>query len=188
MGIFRSLYRELRDIAGLKPPPENATQLAERVCGELKGDLGGKREKQGENYLLSTTYDGRETRILCEAESGRAIIALMTGLEAEIAFSVTTTPEQSATVQVASGLFVEGAGQRAADQQAELWKALPTGARGVSSQVLKQFGGQISFEDGALNFLPDKATLQDKSARYTIKMQLQSLVKICAGMEEGWGG
>ncbi|MCA9518181.1 MAG: hypothetical protein KC635_24755 [Myxococcales bacterium] len=188
MGIFRTLYRELRDIAGLKPPPENETQLAERVCGELKGDLGGKREKQGDNYLLSSTYDGREVKILCEAESGRAIVAMMTGIEAEIAFAVTTTPEERAQVQVASGIFTEGAQQRAAEQQAELWKALPTGARGVASQILKSFGGRIFFEDGALNFIPEKATLQDKSARYTIKMQLQSLVKICVGMEEGWGG
>jgi len=194
MGFFRSLYREIRDIAGLKPPAENEAQRAERIAGELKADHGGKRSKEGDDYVVTTTFADRPTRITCEVEGSRAILSVTTSVKAPVALDVLcdlkgqeTEPAQGAErVYVASALYIEGTARDVARAQ-QLWKELPTGARGTASQMLTATGGAISLAKGVLTFAPDKATLADKSARHTIKSQLTAFQKVIEGVEATWG-
>ena len=94
MGIFRTLYREARDLVGLKPPAENETQLAERVCGEIKGEIGGKKTKQGDDWMLESTYDGRKIYLLFEAAEVRSILVVESELEGGPSWTVTSDPKE----------------------------------------------------------------------------------------------
>lgn len=193
MGLFRSLYREVREIIGLKPPPENGTQLAERLCGELKTELGGKKGKEGDNYTLDTVVADRETTLLFEAEPSRACIAMVVGVDEGISWAVTRDPLAGAEapdggverIYVATALYVEGTGRAAAQAEAA-WKKLPTGTRGVISQVVGKAGGQLEVDGAVVRYTPEVETLLDKSARYTVKNHIQAVQKVVEGMESGW--
>lgn len=193
MGFFRTLYREGREILGLKPPPENGTQLAERLCGEIKNEFGGKKGKEGDNYTLDTVVGDRETTVLFEAEPSRACVAMVVAVDEGIAWTVSRDPLAGAEpaaagverIYVATGLFVEGSGRAAAQAEAA-WKQLPTGARGVISQLVGKGGGQLEVDGAVARFTPELETLLDKSARYTVKNHLQAVQKIVEGMESGW--
>ena len=195
MGFFRTMYRELRDILGLSPPPENGTQRAARLCGELKGELGGKRQKSADNYALITAYGGRELTMLFEAEPSRARLAMASELDPGIVFYVQRDPLAGPSpagrgVQrsyVATGVFLEAADPRALAAIEAQWKALPTGARGLIPQILQKNGGDLEVDGGVVRYTPEAATLEDKSAKYSLKSQLQTLQKIIEGMESGWG-
>lgn len=193
MGFFRTLYREARDILGLKPPPENATQRAERVCGEVRADLGGKREKRDDDYILTTRFKDRDVTILFEAESGRARIALAAPSAAGVTWAVARErldgddepgPHRAT---VGTKLYVEGTSARDLAEREARWKALPTGARGVIAQLLQRSGGALELDgDGTLTYTPEAETLADKSAKYTIKGQVPTLVQVVEGIEAAW--
>ncbi|PKN58958.1 MAG: hypothetical protein CVU56_03175 [Deltaproteobacteria bacterium HGW-Deltaproteobacteria-14] len=191
--MFRTLYREVREIIGLKPPPENGTQLAERLCGELKNELGGKKGKDGDNYTLDTVVGERETTLLFEAEPSRACVAMVVAIDEGISWTVSRDPLGGAEapdagverIYVATGLYVEGTGRAVAQAEAA-WKQLPTGARGVISQLVGKAGGQLEVDGAVVRYTPELETLLDKSARYTVKNHLQAIQKVIEGMESGW--
>jgi len=193
MGIFRTLYREARDILGLKPPPENGTQRAERMCGEVKNDFPGKKAQDGDNYVLSTTVDGRETTLLFEAEPSRARVAMVAAVDEALTWAVERDPLAGAEpvpagtqrTYVASGIYAEGPAKEVARLEA-LWKQLPTGARGLVSQLVGKMGGRLEVEGAVVTFTPEVETLDGKSARYTVRSHVQSLKQIVEGMESGW--
>jgi len=193
MGFFRTLYREARDILGMKPPAENATQRAERLCGELKGDYFGKKAKHGDDYTLDTVIDEREVSLLFEAEAGRACVAMVAEIDPDLRWTVHRDPLEGADacpsgidrIYVATELYVEGRGREAAEAEA-LWKKLPTGARGVISQLVGRAGGELEVEGGVARYSPELETLDGKSARYTIRNHVQAMQKIVEGMESGW--
>ncbi|TNF37648.1 MAG: hypothetical protein EP329_02585 [Deltaproteobacteria bacterium] len=193
MGFFRTLYRETRDILGMKPPAENATQRAERLCGELKNDLGGKRTKDGDDYTLDTVVGERETSLLFEADAGRACVAMVVGVNDQLQWALHRDPLEGAEasprgverIYVGTALYVEGRGREATRAEA-LWKQLPTGARGVVSQLVGKAGGTLELDGGVARYTPELETLDGKSARYTIKNHVQALQKIVEGMESAW--
>ena len=193
MGIFRTLYREGRDLLGLKPPPENQAQLAERLAGELKGELGGKKTKQGEDWMLETTYQERKVYLLFEAVESRAIVVVESELEGGPSWTVTSdpkagkeeTPDGMERGYVASGVFVQGTA-REVKQQTEMWKVLPTGTRGNIGSFVQRHFGELVFEEGKFRYTPTVPTLEGNSAKYTVKSQIQTLVKIVAEVEKAW--
>lgn len=195
MGFLRTLYREVRDIIGMSPPPENDTQRAERVCGEIKDQIGGKRAKQGDDYTLATNVDGRDVRVLFEAAGSRAIIEVGTALPADREWFVEadaldpgSAPAPSAhRTSVASGVYVAGDTEREAERALALWKQLPTGARGVFGPLMGKARGRVEVEGPVLRYVPEGPTLADKSAKYAIKTQIQQLTKIADGVEQSWG-
>ena len=193
MGFFRTLYREARDILGLKPPPENATQRAERVCGEVRTDLGGKREKRDDDYILNTRFKDRDVTVLFDAEAGRARIAVAAPSTAGVTWAVardSLTGDDAPgphRATVGTKLYIEGISARDLAEREARWKTLPTGARGVIAQLLQKSGGVLELDgDGVLTFTPEAETLADKSAKYTIKGQVTILVQVVEGIEDGW--
>ncbi|PIE17805.1 MAG: hypothetical protein CSA66_05340 [Proteobacteria bacterium] len=195
MGLMRTLYREIRDILGMAPPPENDTQRAERVCGELKSELGGKRSQDGDDYILTTQIDGRPVRILFEASPGRAALEVGASASQDVAWEVVADAQQGPTavprgferVYVTSGIYVEGPSNDHVLQQQSLWQRLPTGARGVATQLLQKTFGKLEYSDGSVTLTPEVETIAGKSARYTVKSQLQSLLKVAEGIDQAWG-
>lgn len=192
MGFFRTLYREARDILGLKPPPENATQRAERVCGEVRTDLGGKREKREDDYILNTRFQDRDVTIMFEAEAGHARIAVAAASPEGVTWAVARDrldgedapgPHRAT---VGTKLYIEGTSARdLADREAR-WKALPTGARGVIAQLLQKSGGVLELDGGVLAYTPEAETIADKSAKYTIKGQVTILAQVVEAIESAW--
>lgn len=193
MGIFRTLYREARDILGFKPPPENETQLAERVCGEVKSELNGKKTQVGDDWQLVTQQGGREVELLFEAAGARALITIKSTLEGGPAFVLyhdpsggkEAAPKGMVRINVAGGVFVEGT-RADAQTQEQLWKALPTGTRANASGLVTKTKGVFGYEDGAFKFQPETPSLQGPSAKYNVKSQLTTLLKLVDEIEDAW--
>ena len=193
MGILRTLYREARDLVGLKPPAENAAQLAERICGEIKGELGGKKAKQGEDWTLETVYTERKVHLLFEAAEMRAVLAVTSALEGGPTWTVTSdpkegkeeTPDGVERTYVASGLYVEGTAAEV-KLQVDMWKALPTGTRGNLGSFVQKHFGQLTYEDETFRYTPSQPTLGGASAKYNVKNQIQTLVRMVGEIEKAW--
>lgn len=193
MGIFRTLYREARDLVGLKPPAENAAQLVERVCGEVKAEIGGKKTKQGDDWMLETTFLERKVYLLFEAADLRAIVVVGSELEGGPTWTVTAdpkggkeeTPDGVERTYVASGLYVQGTA-REVKEQAEMWKVLPTGTRGnLGAFILKHFG-ELTYEEEKFRYTPSQPTLEGGSVKYNIKNQIQTLIRLAGEIEKAW--
>jgi hypothetical protein len=193
MGFFRNLYREARDIIGLKPPAENETQLAERVCDEVRGEIGGKKTKAGDDWLLKLDHEGRSVEILFEAAGTRALFTISSELEGGPAFVLyhdpsggkEAAPKGLVRINVAGGVFVEG--EKADVQlQEKMWKALPTGTRANLSGLLTRHKGAFGYEDASFKFGPETPTLNGPSAKYNVKTLLTTLVKSVDEIETAW--
>lgn len=191
MGIFRTLYREARVILGFKPPAETASQMAERICGEVKGELGGKKSQHGEDWFLDAKFQGRETKILFEAEARRAVIQLASSLEGGPLFVLVSaqsereTPPGEERHAVTNGLFAQGA-PRDVKVMSDLWKALPTGARGNLTSLVNKHRGELRYEDGLVRFEPETTMLDGPSAKYNVMSLLQTLHSLVTEMETAW--
>lgn len=191
MGFMRTLYREARSIIGLSPPPENDTQLAERVCGELKGEIGGKKQAHGEDWFLEATFQGREVKVLFEAATHRAIIQISSSLEGGPPFLLVSgqseqeTPRGEERKPVTNGLFAQGRSNDVA-VMLDLWKALPTGTRGNLTSLVNKHKGELRYEDGLVRLTPETPTLDGPSAKYNVKSILQTMTTLTGEMEEAW--
>lgn len=191
MGFIRKMYREARDILGMKPPPENATQRAERVCDEVKSEIGGKKAQHDEDYFLTSKYQGRETKILFEAESGRAVIQIASELEGGPLFVVVSeqseaeVPAGAKREKVASGVFAQGPA-RDVKLMVDLWKALPTGTRGNITSTLARSRGSLSYEDGVVRLEPETETMEGLSAKSNVLNLVKAIYNMTAEMEEAW--
>lgn len=191
MGIMRTLYREARSILGFSPPAENDTQLAERVCGELKGEIGGKKQQHGEDWFLDTKFQGRDVKILFEAAAHRAIIQVSSALEGGPLFLLVSglseqeTPRGEEKKAVTSGLFAQGKPNDVA-VMLDLWKALPTGTRGNLTSLVNKHKGELRYEDGLVRLTPETPTIDGPSAKYNVKSILQTMVTLTGEMEEAW--
>ncbi len=193
MGFFRNLYREARDIVGLKPPAENETQLAERICGEVKSELGGKKTQEGEDWKLTTNQGGRNVEIIFEAAGARANFIIASELEGGPTFILyhdpsggkEPAPKGMTRINVAGGVFVEGTKAEAQTQE-QMWKALSTGTRANASGIVTKYKGTFGYEDSAFKFGPEVQTLVGPSAKYNVKMQLTTLLQLCTDIEKAW--
>jgi len=188
---MRTLYREARVILGFKPPPETETQVAERLCGELKSEIGGKKQQHGEDYFLEAKFQDREVKILFEATLRRAVVQVGSTLEGGPPFvlvsgqSAAEVPPGEERKAVASGLFAQGDGSDVT-VMIDLWKALPTGARGNLTTLVNKHKAELRFEDGSVRLTPETPTLDGPSAKYNIKSLLQTLVTLTTEMETAW--
>lgn len=191
MGIMRTLYREARVILGFKPPAENESQLAERIAGEVKGDIGGKRTPQGEDWFLESKFQGRETKILFESAARRAIIQVSSTLEGGPLFvlvsgnSTRDIPDGEERKPVTSGVFAQGPARDVA-VMLDLWKALPTGTRGNLTSLISKHRGELRYEDGLVRIEPETFLLDGPSAKYNVKSLLQTIVTLSGEMETAW--
>jgi len=191
MGIMRTLYREVRVILGFKPPPENESQLAERIAGEVKGDIGGKKAAHGDDWFLESKFQGRDVKILFEAASRRAVIQVSSTLEGGPLFvlvsgnSTRETPDGEERKPVTSGLFAQGPAREVA-VMLDLWKALPTGTRGNITSLVNKHRGELRYEDGLVRLEPESFVLDGPSAKYNVKSLLQTIVTLTSEMETAW--
>ncbi|MBL8787325.1 MAG: hypothetical protein JNJ59_20635 [Deltaproteobacteria bacterium] len=191
MGIWRMLYREARVILGFKPPAETPSQLCERLCGEVKGDIGGKKRPEGEDWFLEAKFEGREAKLLFEAAGMRAIIELSSSLEGGPLFLLVSPASQRELErgverrQVTNGLFAEGKPAEL-DVMMDLWKALPTGTRGNLSSFVNKHKGELRYEDGLVRLTPEAVMLEGPSAKYNVKSVLQTLANLTGEMEKAW--
>jgi len=193
MGIFRTLYREARDIIGLKPPAENESQLAERVCGEVKSEVGGKRTQEGDDYKLALQIDGRDVVITFEAAGSRAYFDITSSLEEGPTFVVNFDPSggkdqpPKGTIRkgVATGCYVEGTAAEASTQE-QLFKALPTGTRAALASLVQKTKGTFGYDEGAFRFVPETPTLSGPSAKYNVKTHLTTLMQLVNDIETAW--
>lgn len=191
MGIWRVLYREIRLILGFSAPPETPSQLCERIAGELKGELGGKKSAQGEDWLLEGKFENRPLKVLFESGQRRAIIELGSTLEGGPLFMVvhqSSEHEQApGTDRVAftSGVFGEGSRAELGVMQ-DLWKALPTGTRGNLTSLLNRVKGTWRYEDGLVLMTPSAPSLDGPSAKYNVKSLIQTVANLTSEMEEAW--
>ncbi|MCC6621623.1 MAG: hypothetical protein IT385_10240 [Deltaproteobacteria bacterium] len=193
MGIFRKLYREARDILGMKPPAENETQLAERVCDEVKSELGGKKTQEGEDWKLVTNQGGRSVEIVFDAAGARALFSIPSNLEDGPTFIVhfdasggkDPAPRGAVRIKIGSSIFLEGP-KGEAETQEQMWKALPTGTRANLSGLVTKYQGPFGYDESTFRFAPETQTLVGPSAKYNVKMQLTSLLKLCDEIETAW--
>jgi len=189
MGFWRMLYREARIILGFPPPLETPTQLAERICGEVKGELGGKKSQHGEDWLLETTFQDRATKVLFQAETGAVIIEVASTLETGPTFVLVSSqserPEQGERHAVASGIFVEGP-RKDLDLMQQLWKALSTGTRGNLTSLVNRMKGEFRYEDGLIRLVPEVTSLSGPSAKYNVKSLMQSVYNMVVEIETAW--
>ena len=191
MGIMRSLYRELRETLGLKAPAENATQLAERICGELKSEIGGKKQQQDQDWMLESKFEGRDVKILFDAAGLTAVIEVGSSLEGGPLFvlvseqSAREKPRGTERKPVASGVFAEGR-PNDVSLMMDLWKALPTGARGNLTSLVGKYKGTVRYEDGAVRIEPETSLLEGPSAKYNVKSLLQTMTNLTGEMEKAW--
>jgi hypothetical protein len=185
------LYREARVILGFKPPAETPSQLCERLCGEVKGDIGGKKRPEGEDWFLEAKFEGREAKLLFEAAGMRAIIELSSSLEGGPLFLLVSPASQRELErgverrQVTNGLFAEGKPAEL-DVMLDLWKALPTGTRGNLSSFVNKHKGELRYEDGLVRLTPEAVMLEGPSAKYNVKSVLQTLANLTGEMEKAW--
>lgn len=191
MGLMRTLYREIRLILGFKAPPENDSQVAERVCGEVKGDVGGKKTQHGDDWMLESKFQGRELKVLFDAAGKRAVIQVTSTLEGGPLFVLVSQASQNEPERgeerkpVTGGLFAQGAGADVATML-ELWKALPTGTRGNLTSLMAKHKAVFRYEDGVVRFEPESTLLDGPSAKYNVKSLLQSIVTLTGEMETAW--
>jgi hypothetical protein len=189
MGVWRMLYREARIILGFPPPPETPGQLAERICGEVKSELGGKKQQNGEDWILETNFQGRTTKLTFEAETGAVHIEIASTLETGPTFVLISGQSQreqdGERHAVASGLFVEGA-RSEIDLMQQLWKALSTGTRGNLTSLVNRVKGEFRYEDGLVRLTPEISSLSGPSAKYNVKSLLQSVLTLVGEVETAW--
>ncbi len=193
MGILRTLYREARDLVGLKPPAENAAQLAERVCAEVKGELGGKKAKQGEDWTLETMHAERKVHVLFESAAMRTIVAVPSELEGGPTWTITNDPKEGKEETpdgvernyVASGVYVQGTA-REVKLQVDMWKALPTGTRGNLGSFVQKHFGELTYEDETFRYTPSQPTLEGTGPKYNVKSQIQTMVRLVGEIEKAW--
>lgn len=191
MGIFHTLYREARLILGFKAPPETASQMSERIAGEVKGDIGGKKSQHGDDWFLESNHQGRETKILFQGESRRVVIQIASSLENGPPFvlvagaSERETPDGEQRKPVTNGLFAQGKARDVA-QMLELWKALPTGTRGNLTSLMGKHKGELRFEDGLIRLDSELNVLEGPSAKYNVTSTLTTLRNIATEMETAW--
>lgn len=191
MGIWRTLYREIRLILGFSAPPETPSQLAERIAGELKGELGGKKGPHGDDWFLDSKFSGRAIKVLFDSEGRRAIIQVESSLEGGPLFMLVhqeAEHEQAAGTErlaVTGGIFAEGSKAEIKVMQ-DLWKGLPTGTRGNVTSLLNRVKGTWRYEDGLVLMTPTAPNLDGPSAKYNVKSLIQTVVSLTAEMEEAW--
>jgi len=193
MGFFRNLYREARDVLGMKPPAENETQLAERICGEVKSELGGKKTQDGQDWKLTIQQGGRDVEIVFDAAGQRALFTLSSSLEGGPTFIVhfdpsggkDPAPRGAVRIKIGGAIFLEGP-RGEAETQEQMWKALPTGTRANLSGLVTKYQGPFGYDESAFRFAPEATTLVGPSAKYTVKMQLTSLLALCNEIETAW--
>ncbi len=191
MGIWRTLYREGRLILGLSAPAELDTHIAERVAGELKGDIGGKRSQHGEDWFLESKFEGREVKTLCVAAGRRVIIQVASTLETGPLFVLVSgnsereTPAGEKREAVTGGIFAQGPA-RDVHGMVDLWKALPTGARGNITSLMNKHKGEFRYEDGFVRIESETPLLEGPSAKYNVKSLLQSMVNVTGEIEAAW--
>jgi len=191
MGIMRTLYREVRLILGFSAPPETDTQIAERIASEVKGDIGGKKSASGEDWVLDAKFQGRETKILFDGAGRRVVIQIQSTLEGGPLFVIVAgnaereTPDGETRKPVTSGLNAQGPA-RDVEVMLDLWKALPTGARGNLSSLLAKHRAEFRYEDGLVRFDPEAQQLDGPSAKYNVKSLLQTLYNLTLEMEKAW--
>lgn len=193
MGIFRTLYREARDLVGLKPPVDNAAQLAERVCGEVKGELGGKKAKQGEDWTLELVHAERKVHVLFEVDGLRTIVVVPSELEGGPTWTITSDPKEGKEEApddversyVASGVYVQGTASEV-KLHVDMWKALPTGTRGNLSSFVQKHFGELTYEDEQFRFTPGQPTLNGTGPKYNVKSQIQTMVRLVGEIEKAW--
>jgi len=191
MGLFRTLYREIRDILGMKPPPENDAQRTERICGEARGDLGGKRAPAEGGWTLTTALEGRGLRIFFEIEGGRALMEVDSELGPGPAFtlvvdSTDSVPPGHHRRQVGTSLYLDATDEAALETFDQMWKALPTGTRGNLTSLLQKSSGTLRYREGAFSFIPEVALLTAPGARSQVRTQAMSLGRLVSEMEQTW--
>ena len=193
MGIFRNLYREARDILGLKPPAENETQLAERICDEVKSELGGKKSQDGQDWKLTTNQGGRSVEITFEAAGARALFTVGSTLEEGPTFVLfhdpsggkEPAPKGRVRINVAGGIYVEG-DKAEAQTQEQMWKALSTGTRANLTGLVTKTKGAFGYDESAFKFMPETQTLVGPSAKYNVKTHLTALLQLAGEIETAW--
>lgn len=191
MGIWRTLYRETRLILGFSAPAETPSQLVERIAGELKGELGGKKGPHGDDWFLETKFQDRVVKVLLDAANRTAIIEVASTLEGGPLFFLVNQAsehEQGAgtdRVPVTGGLFAEGKKSELPIMQ-DLWKALPTGTRGNLTSLMNRVKGTWRYEDGLVLLTPSQASLDGPSAKYNVKSLIQTVVTLTSEMEDAW--
>jgi hypothetical protein len=191
MGIWRTLYREIRLILGFSAPPETPSQLAERIAGELKSELGGKKGPHGEDWFLESKFSERAIKVLFDAAGRRAIIQVESSLAGGPLFMLVhqdaehEQPAGTERVAVTGGIFAEGTRAEIKVMQ-DLWKALPTGTRGNTTSLLNRVKGTWRHEDGLVLMTPTAPNLDGPSAKYNVKSLIQTVVSLTAEMEEAW--
>lgn len=191
MGIWRTLYREIRLILGFSAPAETPSQLSERIAGELKGELGGKKGPYNDDWFLESKFENRALKVLLDAANRRAIIELASTLEAGPLFMLVhqhaehEQPAGTERVALTSGLFAEGTKSELKVMQ-DLWKAMPTGTRGNLTSLLNRVKGTWRYEDGLVLMTPSTPSLDGPSAKYNVKSLIQTVANLTTEMEDAW--
>ena len=191
MGFFRMLYREARDILGLKPPPENENQRAERICDEVKGDLGGKKTKTGDNWTLTTAIEGRGVVIVFESAGNRALITVASELGDGPHFLLVTdagnsTPPGRHRRTVGTALYLDAPDTTTLNTFETMWKALPTGTRGNLSSLLSKNSASLAFDGTTFAFTPEVALFVNPGARGNVRSQATTLARLVGEIEQAW--
>lgn len=191
MGLFRTLYREARDILGLKPPPETDNQRAERICDEVKGDIGGKKTKTGDNWTLVAGMEGRTLEVVFETAGGRALMSVSSELGdgphfTLVADSGNTTPPGRHRRTVGSALFLDAADAESLNLFDTMWKALPTGTRGNLSSLLQKNSATLACNGQGFVFTPEVAIFANPGARSNVRSMATTLVRLINEMELAW--
>jgi len=191
MGFFRTLYRETRDILGLKPPSENDAQRAERVCDEVKGDLGGKKSRRGDDWVLVAQVGDRSVEICFEVAGGRALMTIASELGDGPHFkllvdSSDSIPPGRSRRSVGTALYLDAPDEGTLDTFETMWKALPTGTRGNLSSQIQKSSATFVFSGTTFNFVPEVAVFTTPGARSQIRGQAQLFARLVAEMEDAW--
>lgn len=193
MGLFRTIYLEIRDILGFKPPEETPEQRAETLCKKVKERRGGKVGQGDEAWVLTTTVGERSVTVEVSIYGAAAAFETTCRIKrSDYHWSVAheSALEDDAEMvreAVSAGLIVEGFDREMVNDQRDGWTRLPLAARSSLTKLLSETRGTVFYEGGKLQLLPEAETLEGLSGASTLEKQLDLFAAVADGIDEGWG-
>lgn len=194
MGLFRTIYLEIRDILGMAPPAETPEQAAETLASKLKEQRGGKVTRGEDAYVLNTKIGDRAVTVEFSVAGAAAAFKTTCRIKRpDFGWQVTheSALDDDPSMQratLSAGLVVEGADGALLADQKDGWTRLTLSGRSALTKLVTETAGTLWYEGGTLELIPSIETLSGRSGSFTADKQLGLFIEVADGIDQGWGG